>query len=180
MLVRLFLAILNLHAALFETSTSDLSLPMEYAQERLMLVLSGNLAISELVISKVLRMPINRYRSLFPHVVAADVNQREVVEAEATCVTSHAYGPLFKERPQLKAVLLLLSRRNHAGRRFSESRETCSNDEKPGVDFRAGSRYTWSRMGSSTLRVPLENPQRKARSNASSKPSSYTTHASAT
>jgi len=50
---------------------------IEYAQESLELVLSGNVAIGELVISKILGMPIERYRSLFPHVVAAVELRRE-------------------------------------------------------------------------------------------------------
>jgi DNA polymerase elongation subunit (family B) len=40
-------------------------------QETVEKVLSGHLETSELIISKSLRMPIERYHSLFPHVLAA-------------------------------------------------------------------------------------------------------------
>jgi len=42
-----------------------------YTQETVEKVLSGQLETSELIISKSLRMPVERYRSLFPHVLAA-------------------------------------------------------------------------------------------------------------
>jgi DNA polymerase elongation subunit (family B) len=42
-----------------------------YTQETVEKVLSGHLETSELVVSKSLRMPVERYRSLFPHVLAA-------------------------------------------------------------------------------------------------------------
>jgi hypothetical protein len=42
-----------------------------YTQETVEEVLSGHLETSELVVSKSLRMPVERYRSLFPHVLAA-------------------------------------------------------------------------------------------------------------
>jgi DNA polymerase elongation subunit (family B) len=44
---------------------------IQLTQEALEIVQSGDMPVSELVISKVLRMPIERYRSLFPHVLAA-------------------------------------------------------------------------------------------------------------
>lgn len=43
----------------------------EHTQETVERVLSGGLENSELVVSKSLRMPVERYRSLFSHVVAA-------------------------------------------------------------------------------------------------------------
>jgi hypothetical protein len=43
----------------------------KYTQETVERVLSGSLETSELVVSKSLRMPVERYRSLFPHVLAA-------------------------------------------------------------------------------------------------------------
>jgi len=43
----------------------------EYTQETVERVLSGSLETSELVVSKYLRMPVERYRSLLPHVLAA-------------------------------------------------------------------------------------------------------------
>jgi len=42
-----------------------------YTQETVEKVLSGHLETGELVVSKSLRMPVERYRSLFPHVLAA-------------------------------------------------------------------------------------------------------------
>jgi DNA polymerase elongation subunit (family B) len=42
-----------------------------YTQETVEKVLSGHLETSELVVSKSLRMPVERYHSLFPHVLAA-------------------------------------------------------------------------------------------------------------
>lgn len=66
------LLLILLEAATAENVTrNQVRRAVEYAQQSLERVLSGNLAISELVISKTLRMPIERYHSLFPHVLAA-------------------------------------------------------------------------------------------------------------
>jgi DNA polymerase elongation subunit (family B) len=43
----------------------------KHSHETVERVLSGGLEDSELVVSKSLRMPVERYRSLFPHVLAA-------------------------------------------------------------------------------------------------------------
>jgi DNA polymerase elongation subunit (family B) len=49
----------------------QLRIAVEYSKETLERILSGDVPIAELGISKILRMPVERYRSLFPHVIAA-------------------------------------------------------------------------------------------------------------
>jgi hypothetical protein len=48
-----------------------LKIAVAHTKETLERVLSGDVPIVELRISKVLRMPVERYRSMFPHVIAA-------------------------------------------------------------------------------------------------------------
>lgn len=54
-----------------DISCKQLNLAVEHVKETLERVLSGDVAITELAVSKVLRMPVERYRTLFPHVAAA-------------------------------------------------------------------------------------------------------------
>ena len=54
-----------------EITSKQLHVAIQLTQEALDVVQSGDMPVSELVISKILRMPIERYRSLFPHVLAA-------------------------------------------------------------------------------------------------------------
>jgi DNA polymerase-2 len=67
----------NLLEILLEAETArditckQLNLAVEHVKETLEQVLSGDVAITDLAISKILRMPVERYRTLFPHVAAA-------------------------------------------------------------------------------------------------------------
>jgi len=54
-----------------DITSKQLQIAIQLTQEALEVVQSGDMPVTELVISKVLRMPIERYRSLFPHVLAA-------------------------------------------------------------------------------------------------------------
>jgi DNA polymerase elongation subunit (family B) len=49
----------------------QLKVAMQLTQETVEKVQAGDLPLSELSITKILRMPVEQYRSLFPHVVAA-------------------------------------------------------------------------------------------------------------
>jgi DNA polymerase elongation subunit (family B) len=56
----------------------QLAIAVEYSKETLDRVLSRDIPISELSISKILRMSVEKYRSLFPHVMAAvQLQQRQ-------------------------------------------------------------------------------------------------------
>jgi DNA polymerase elongation subunit (family B) len=55
----------------FEIARTRIQKAIMCTQETVEKVLSGHLETSELIISKSLRMPVERYRSLFPHVLAA-------------------------------------------------------------------------------------------------------------
>ncbi len=67
----------NLLEILLEAETArditckQVNVAVERVKETLERILSGDIAIAELAISKILRMPIERYRTLFPHVVSA-------------------------------------------------------------------------------------------------------------
>jgi DNA polymerase elongation subunit (family B) len=67
----------NLLEILLEAETARditckrLNVAVEHVKETLEQVLSGHVAVTDLVISKILRMPVERYRTLFPHVAAA-------------------------------------------------------------------------------------------------------------
>jgi DNA polymerase elongation subunit (family B) len=54
-----------------DVANKQLAIAIEYSKEMLDRVLSGEIRTSELSISKILRMPVERYRSPFPHVMAA-------------------------------------------------------------------------------------------------------------
>jgi DNA polymerase elongation subunit (family B) len=71
--------------------TERLEAAVEYSRETLEQVLSGSIPIEELSIEKILRRPIERYRSLFPHIIAAVQLQQKQKPVKAGDLVNYVY-----------------------------------------------------------------------------------------
>jgi DNA polymerase elongation subunit (family B) len=79
---------------------------VEYSKETLERVLSGSIPIKELSIEKILRMPIERYRSLFSHVIAAVQLQQKQKPVKAGDPVEYVYVDCEEVNPMKRVAPL--------------------------------------------------------------------------
>jgi DNA polymerase elongation subunit (family B) len=84
----------------------QLAIALEHSKETLNQVMSGDIPISKLGISKVLRMPVERYRSLFPHVMAAVQLQQRQRPTKPGDLVDYAYVDVEAVNPMNRVAPL--------------------------------------------------------------------------
>ena len=87
-----------------DITSKQLHEAIQLTQEALEIVQSGDMPVSELVISKVLRMPIERYRSLFPHVLAAVQLRQNKQSVRPGDPVEYVYADMKQVNPMNRVV----------------------------------------------------------------------------